>query len=168
MSKKLSMSPDMSYMLGICTLGKEEPSVSVSSPNYEVIERFARIALDTLGMDPRKIMISEEMNSKKALFYNSIAKKLMAKAMGERERIFKYKNEYSGSYLAGLFDARGKGSSKGIWCGTRDMVDIIVLERLGFMVNRDGKVRNANDYLAFIKPYSASLNGERHIFKPER
>jgi hypothetical protein len=157
MSKKLSMSPDLSYMLGICTLGKEEPSISVSSSSYEVIERFAKIALDSLGIDPRKIIISEDGDSKKALFYNSMLKKLMAKAMLERERIFKYKNEYSGSYFAGLFDVRGRGSPKGIWSGTRDMTDIIVLERLGFMVSRAGKVRNANDYLSFIKPYSASL-----------
>jgi hypothetical protein len=41
--------------------------------------------------------------------------------------------------------------------GTRDMTDIIVLERLGFRVSRSGKVQNANEYLKFIKPYSATL-----------
>ena len=37
------------------------------------------------------------------------------------------------------------------------MTDIIIMTRLGFRVARSGKVQNANDYLKFIKPYSATL-----------
>ncbi len=157
MSKKLSMSPDMSYMLGISRLGTDEPSVSVVSRSDEVVERFVRIAVTTLKIQPEKIMFDEQEGVKRALFYHSKARKLMAKALEEREHLFKYKNDYSGSYFAGLFDARGHGSTKGILTGTRDMMDIIVLERLGFRVNRSGKVQNANEYLKFIKPYSATL-----------
>ena len=160
MSKKLAMSPDMSYMLGICSFGTEEPSIRVVSRSEEVIERFVRIAIHELGVDPQKIVIGEEAEGAKlhsALFYHSTAKRLMKKALEEREQIFKYKNDYAGSYLAGLFDARGHGSPKGIMTGVRDMTDIIILERLGFRVNRSGKVQNANDYLKFIKPYSAIL-----------
>jgi hypothetical protein len=157
MSKKLSMSPDMSYMLGISRLGKDEPSVSVVSRNGTVVERFVRIAIGTLKIPPEKIIFEDEDGLNMAMFYNSKAKKLMAKALEEREHIFKYKNDYSGSYFAGLFDARGHGSPKGILTGTRDMMDIIVLERLGFRVNKSGKVQNANDYLKFIEPYSATL-----------
>ena len=157
MSKKLPMSPDMSYMLGICSFGKDDPSISVISRSDEVIERFVRIALSEFGVEPQKILVSEEDGLKKVLFYHSTAKRLMKRALDEREHIFKYKNDYSGSYFAGLFDARGHGSPKGVMTGTRDMRDIIVLERLGFRVNRSGKVQNANDYLKFIKPYSATL-----------
>jgi hypothetical protein len=157
MSKKLPMSPDMSYMLGICSFGKDDPSISVISRSDEVIERFVRIALSEFGVEPQKILVSKEDGLKKVLFYHSTAKRLMKRALDEREHIFKYKNDYSGSYFAGLFDARGHGSPKGVMTGTRDMRDIIVLERLGFRVNRSGKVQNANDYLKFIKPYSATL-----------
>jgi hypothetical protein len=160
MSKKLAMSPDMSYMLGICSYGSEEPSIRVTSRNQEVIERFIRIAISELGIEPQKIVIGEEAEGSdlhSALFYHSTAKRLMKKALEEREQLFKYKNDYAGSYLAGLFDARGHGSPKGIMTGVRDMTDIIVLERLGFRVNRSGKVQNPNDYLKFITPYSATL-----------
>lgn len=157
MSKKLPMSPDMSYMLGVSRISKEEPAVSVMSRNDEVVERFVRIALSQLDVAPEKIMFEEEDGLKRAMFFNSKAKKLMTKALEEREHLFKYKNDYSGSYFAGLFDARGHGSKKGIMTGTRDMVDIIVLERLGFRVSKAGRVQNANDYLKFIKPFSAAL-----------
>ena len=157
MSKKLPMSPDMSYMLGICSLGNDEPSISVISRSDEVIERFVRIALSELGIEPQKIVMSEEGGLKRVLFYHSTARRLMKRALEEREHIFKYKNDYSGSYFAGLFDARGHGSAKGIMTGVRDMMDTIVLERLGFRVSKSGKVKNANDYLEFIKPYSATL-----------
>lgn len=151
------MSPDMSYMLGICSLGKEEPSVSVVTRSEGVMERFVRIALSEFGIAPQKIVVSEEAGLRQALFYHSTAKRLMKKALEEREHIFKYKNDYSGSYFAGLFDARGHGSPRGIMTGVRDMTDIIILVRLGFRVARSGKVQNANDYLKFIKPYSATL-----------
>jgi hypothetical protein len=161
MSKKLAMSPDMSYMLGICSYGAEEPSIRVVSRSEAVIERFIRIAISELGVEPQKIVIGEEPEGgsevHSALFYHSTAKRLMKKALEEREQLFKYKNDYAGSYLAGLFDARGHGSPKAIISGVRDMTDIIILERLGFRVNRSGKVQNANDYLKFIKPYSAIL-----------
>lgn len=157
MSRKLALSPDVSYMLGLCTIGKEEPSISVSSPKYEVIERFVRIALQELGIDPRKVIVTDEGESKKAMFYNSMLKKLMTKSLEGRERIFKYKNEYSGSYFAGMFDARGKMDKRSVWSGTRDMKDMMVLVKLGFQVTRKGKIGNPNTFLEFIKPYSASL-----------
>jgi hypothetical protein len=152
------MSPDMSYMLGLCSLGKDEPSISAVSRSDEVIERFVRMALGEFGIDPQKIVVTEtEDGLKKVLFYHSTAKRLMMRALDEREHIFKYKNEYAASYLAGLFDARGHGSPRGIIAGVRDMVDIIIMTRLGFRVSRAGRVQNANDYLKFITPYSATL-----------
>jgi hypothetical protein len=157
MSKKLAMSPDMSYMLGICSFGKDEPSIKVISRSDDVIERFVRIALSELGIEAPKIIVTEEEGLKQAMFFHSAAKRLMKKALDEREHIFKYKNDYAGSYLAGLFDARGHGSKKGIMTGVRDMTDVIILTRLGFRVSRAGKVQNANDYLKFITPYSATL-----------
>ncbi|MDE1865680.1 MAG: hypothetical protein KGH94_03545 [Candidatus Micrarchaeota archaeon] len=157
MSKKLPMSPDMSYMLGVSRIGKEEPSISVASRNGKVVERFMRIAISTLKILPEKIVFEEEDGLNIAMFYNSKAKKLMSKALEEREHLFKYKNDYSGSYFAGLFDARGHGSPKGIMSGVRDMTDIMLLERLGFRVSKSGRVQNANQYLKFIEPYSATL-----------
>lgn len=157
MSRKLAMSPDMSYMLGISTIGTDEPSISVTTPKYEVIERFVHLAVSVLEIDPRKVVVKEEGDMKEALFYHSTVKRLFKKALEEREHIFKYKNEYSASYFAGLFDAKGSGSRKGVLTGTRDMTDIIVLTRLGFRINRNGKVQNANDFLSFIRPFSASL-----------
>ncbi len=147
----------MSYMLGICSFGSDEPSIKVISRSGEVIERFIRIAMSELGIEPQKIMVGEEEGLHKALFYHSAAKRLMKRALDEREHIFKYKNDYAGSYLAGLFDARGHGSKKGVMSGVRDMTDVIILTRLGFRVARSGRVQNANDYLKFIKPYSVTL-----------
>jgi hypothetical protein len=40
---------------------------------------------------------------------------------------------------------------------TRDMMDIIVLERLGFRINKKGAIRDSGEFLSFIKPYSAAL-----------
>ncbi len=128
-------------MLGVCTLGVDEPSISVRSSNGEVIERFVRIALSSLEIDPRKLLVGEEGDMKSVLVYNSRLKRLMAKALEERERIYKYRNDYSGSYFAGLYDVGGSRKDKGIMLKTRDMIDIIVLERLGIGISNKGKIK---------------------------
>lgn len=158
MSRKLALSPDVSYMLGLCTIGREEPYVSVITQSDEVIERFVRIAVNSLEIDTKKILIVEKADRfKQALFYNSTTKRLFLKALEEREQIFKYKNEYSASYFAGLYDSRGQTNYRSITIKTRDMVDVIILERLNFRITRSGMIKNHEGFRAFIKPYSALI-----------
>ena len=155
------MSPDISYVLGVSRLGKEEPSISVESRSDEVVERFTRIALQILGIRPEKMLVSEDDGLKRILFYDSRAKRLLSDALADRERIFKYRNEYSGSYFAGLFDARGGIDKRGLFLMHIDMKDVMVLVRLNFRVAGRGtfRIRNSGEFLEFIKPYSATLPG---------
>ncbi len=151
------MSPDISYMLGVAQLGRDEPSIYVISRSDAVIERFVKIAMGSFGIAPNKLLSSEEEGVKRILFYDSAAKRLMKDALQERERIFKYKNDYSASYLAGVYDSKGFANGGAVYLGRIDIVDIIVLERLGFHMAGKGRVRNSEEFLEFIKRYSAKL-----------
>src|SRR5271170_4016301 len=100
MTKKLAIDPDVSYMLGIyrCNLGYR--NLCVHSTSKELTERFVRIAVMKLGTKTDAITISEENDETICEIRNSRLKTLLDKALDERDRIFKYKNEYSGSYFA--------------------------------------------------------------------
>lgn len=155
MSKKLSLRPDICYMLGVAQFGRDEPSIYIISKIDDVIERFVKIAMGSFNIEPSKLLSSEDEGLKKILFYNSAAKRLMLDAIKDRERIFKYKNDYSASYFAGIYDSRGILDGKIVYLGRLDIVDIVILERLGFHMAGRGRVRNSKEFMDFIMPYSA-------------
>ena len=160
MSNKLELNPDVSYMLGTYkTNRKDEPCICLETDNERMLQRFVQIAVQKLGVKPDKMLIETTEVGTKALFYNSKLKRLFEQALDDRERIFKYKNEYSASYIAGMFDANGGIDKKGIFI-RGDRTDSMILERLGFHTTNNGvkcHVRNGKQLIAFIKPYSIRL-----------
>ena len=162
MSKKLELNPDVAYMLGIYKANRrEEPCICVETDSEKLVERFVRIAVQRLEVKPEKMLVESTLKGTKALFYNSKLKKLFEGALEDRERIFKYKNEYSASYFAGILDSAGGVDAKGIFV-RGDKIDFMVLERLGFHTRTGGgrcHFRNANQFISFIRPYSIRLEG---------
>ena len=159
MSKRLPIDPDLCYLLGICTIGTDSPLISASSGDDHVIETFIKTAIGRLAIDPKKISVEETGAVKNAGFYNSILKKKLLHLMSERERIFRYFNNYSGSYYAGIFDARGGVDRKGIFLKHLDPVDVIILERLGVRVTGRGifRMSTPSRFAELVRPFSAKF-----------
>ncbi|MDE1810494.1 MAG: hypothetical protein KGH66_00405 [Candidatus Micrarchaeota archaeon] len=160
MSKKLGLNPDVCYMLGVYKAYKrEEPCICLETDSEKLVERFVQIAVQRLDVKPEKLLIESTTPGTKAMFYNSKLKRLFEEALEDRERIFKYKNEYSASYMAALFDTGGWIDGKGIFI-RGDKMDFMLLERLGFHTTTRGAkcyLRNGVQFMAFIKPYSIKL-----------
>lgn len=156
MTKKLAVSPDISYMLGICNCNKTNiSSISIVTASNEMIERFVRISA-SLGTKAENMKISKVGRATTATIANSKLKKLLNNALEERDRIFKYKNEYSASYFAAMFDCNGASDSRGIFIRMGPH-DSIILERIGFHTTSGrGRcyIRNALDFMMFIAPFS--------------
>ena len=159
MSKRPQIDPDLCYLLGISTISTDSPLISVSSGDDHVIETFIKTAIGRLGIDPKKISVEESGAVKSAGFYNSILKKKLLHLLSERDRIFKYFNNYSGSYYAGIFDARGGIDRKGIFLKHLDPVDVIMLERLGVRVSGRGvfRMRTPSKFAELVRPFSAKF-----------
>lgn len=157
MTKKLPMSPDVSYMLGVYNCNSSNSSVGVSTTSNELVERFVQIAVFNLGIKPDYIDISKDDRYIEATINNSKLKKLFDNALEKRDRTFKYKNEYSASYFAGIFDCRGAIDNKGIFLSHIGAYDAVLLERIGFHTRTSsGKtyIKNDKEFIAFIAPFS--------------
>src|SRR5208282_6375708 len=99
MTKKLSITPDVSYMLGIYNCNTRGNSISVSTSSEKLIERFVKIAVLNLGIKMDYVHVVKEDTHMEAKINNPKLKKLFDKALETRDRTFKYKNEYSASYF---------------------------------------------------------------------
>jgi hypothetical protein len=156
MARKLSLSPDTSYLLGICNCNIDRSSISVATASNELVQRFVRIAV-SLGTNLDAIQIKKEGYVSTVSIKNSKLKKLLDSALEKREKIFKYKNEYSASYFAAMFDCNGVADNRGVFIRGMKTYDSIILERIGFhTTTSSGKcyIRKALDFMMFIAPFS--------------
>jgi hypothetical protein len=157
MARKLSITPDVSYMLGIYRCNSSYRNLCLSTASKELVERFVKIAVMELDTRTDAITITQEGSITKAEINNSKLKKLLDNALDGRDRIFKYKNEYSASYFAAMFDCKGAADSRGIFIRGMNSYDKILLERIGFhTATNSGRcyVRKSMDFVMFIAPYS--------------
>lgn len=157
MTRKLSISPDVSYMLGIYRCNSRYTNLCLQTASKELIERFVKIAVMELGTRTDAITITREDDITIAEIKNSKLKKLLDKALDERDRIFKYKNEYSGSYFAAMFDCNGAEDRRGMFIRNLHSYDKILLERIGFhTATNSGRcyIKKSMDFMMFIAPFS--------------
>ncbi len=159
MARKLGMSPDTSYMLGICSCNSSASSISLATASSELVERFVRIAV-SLGTRPGAIQIKKEDSVTEVTISNSKLKKMLDAALEKRDRIFKYRNEYSASYFAAMFDCSGGADGRGVFIRMKPY-DSIIIERIGFHTTGSGKcyIRKGLDFVRFIAPFSIRAKG---------
>ncbi len=155
---RIRINPDASYMLGLFHCAKSNGSIEIETRNEKVIERFAAIAVNYFKVAPEKIRISKNEATNTASIPSIRVKRMLSKAMEEREHIFKYRNEYSASYFAALSDMCSNENKEGFYLYKIDATDEIILERIGFHTKHEkGRcyIRNAKEFKAFVKQFSA-------------
>ena len=143
MTQRLRLTPNTSYMLGMYVQSTRE-RIGVTSKRNEVIEKFVKLSMDEFGVEPNKILFEEQAQGTSAFFYNSKLKRRFDKALERRDKLFKYGNEYSGSYIAGMFDVSGGKDRYGLYFGRLEPVDALILEKLGIHTTGSARVRVAN------------------------
>ncbi|MGI0100883.1 MAG: hypothetical protein ACREBH_04175 [Candidatus Micrarchaeaceae archaeon] len=164
MARKLPISPDTSYMLGLYRCNNASSSLRLNTPSKELVARFVKIASMELGTRTESISITSSGSMMDVNISNSRLKKLLDDALEKRDRIFKYKNEYSASYFAGMFDCNGATDRKGVYIRDMDKHDSMLLERIGFLTTSShGKcyLRKSMDFIMFISPFSVKARAVR-------
>jgi hypothetical protein len=160
MSKKLKLSPRVAYMLAIYSYSGSG-AIGVMSKHEAVTARFLKLVMEEYGIEPNRILFEETEQGQLAYFYNSKLQKLFEKTLERKEVVFKYKNDYSAAYFAGIYDERGsKGSRQYCIEGLR-ADDSLLLERLGFHTkwkNRRAYITNGVTFIEFIRPFSARFS----------
>lgn len=154
MSKKLRLNPDVAYFLGLYAYSKGK-AIQIVTNNQTVIERFAKTAITEFDIDTNKILFEDTDSGLHAYFYNTKLKKLLDKALDRKDITFKYKNDYSASYIAGIFDIKGGSDSRGYFIRDLSDSDMLLIERLGFHTKKMGGFKtyftHPNIFVSFIK-----------------
>lgn len=166
MAKKLPMSPDISYMLGIYRCNSSYKNIYLRTTDERIAERFVKIAVMELDTKKDAVSITADGRITIVKIDNSKLKKLLDKALDGRDRIFRYKNEYSAGYFAAMFDCKGAIDRKGIFLGGTNSYDRIILERIGFHTKTSSNkcyLRNGNDFVMFISPFSIKAQSIRFV-----
>lgn len=164
MSKKLKLNPAVSYMLGLYNYNKSA-AIGLTTDNAEVLQKFVKLVMEQFEILPNKIIIEQEDELMQAYFYNSKLKKLLDAALERKGKIFKYKNDYSANYFAGIFDVIGGKDKMGLYLRGLQTSDYILLENIGIHTSADGNkyhITSGNTFVSFIKKFSVKLGGIIH------
>ena len=167
MSKKLKLSPSVSYLLGIYGKCLQEKSalIALVSSNSSSIEKVVKVAIEELGIMPNKLRIADRDGVIIVDFYNSKLRSQLDQALLRKTRIFRHKNAYAMEYVAGMFDASGGSDKKGLYIQNMDPGDYIITEMLGIRTLQRGSkhyVSKNSIFMLLISQYSMKLLSIAH------
>ena len=154
---RAKLTPEICYIAGMLSKTRqgERSMVGINTTIDGVIENFVSFALK-LGVDTKKIMIEDEEGVKHVYFYHSKLARQAREIIEKETRLFKFKNELSSSFIAGMFDASGNVGRERVFIKNLTKHDQLVLQNLG--VHTDGySIRNIKSFFALISAYSIIL-----------
>jgi hypothetical protein len=144
---KPKLSPELSYVIGLWGMRRTKEGIGVRGE--DVIPVFVNEVIGLKLTEAGKLLYSE----KSVYFYHSKWRKFFQEVWRDRMERFKYLNEYSANFLAGVFDACGQIDEKGVVHIEGFGEDEMVLSRLGFKPKKKGKkivIGNPRAFLKFI------------------
>ena len=181
---KLKLTPGLSYIIGFWKETRTKEGIGVEG-NEEHLSIFAKAVLEAGLTEPTRLLASgpkeepkeEERPEEDPLapevssvyFYHGSYRKFFQKVIDDEMERFKYKNEYSASFLAGLFDSVGRITEDGkVYLSKCTQKDEMVLYRLGFNPVRRGKhlyFTRPLKFLTYIKPFTRKYAAHPFVSK---
>ncbi len=164
---KLKLNTKICYLIGLCN--RNENSIYISTEYDEILEKFIEIAINELSIKPDKIIINKKENKIIAFSYNSKIKNFFISILETRDYTFKYFNDYSSNYFAGLFDSKGYIENNHLYFKSIDLNDQMILEKfkihLRKTTNNSYKIISQNLFIILVKQNSVKIN---LFFKKEK
>ena len=149
---KVRLTPELSYVIGLWKTVRTKEGIGVRG-SQELLDTFVKLIVDLQIIEPDKVQVKEN----RVYFYHTKYKRFFFKIIDNELDKFKYINDYSGNFVAGLFDASGDISSEGIVSiHGLSRKDEILLMRLGFLTARKKDsvvIMKPRLFLRFVKPY---------------
>jgi hypothetical protein len=155
---KIKLTPELSYIIGLWSRRRCAEGLGIEA-GKELQQIFAQTVLEQKLTETDKLLSDEN----RIYFYHGKYRKFFQEIEQEKLERYKYINEYSANYLAGVFDAAGGISEQGvIYLERFGTSDEVLLLRLGFPPRKiDGKmaIGRPRAFLAFIKNYTRVFSG---------
>ncbi len=155
---KIKLNSKICYLIGICN--RRKGPLYISTKNNKIMEKFIEIAVNELKIKPDKITIQKN-DEFIAYTYNSKITTYFKQMLQKRELIFKYINDYSSNYFAGLFDNKGDIINNHIYFKNIDLNDQMILEKFNIHLKNNNnvyQVLSRNSFIIFMKRNSIKIN----------
>ncbi|MBU0586451.1 hypothetical protein KJ780_02990 [Candidatus Micrarchaeota archaeon] len=150
---KTKLTPELSYIIGLWSKRRTVEGIGIIG-YPEAQEVFVKEVLSQ-NLTPSDKMLTD---ADKVYFYHSRYRKFFQQVEEDKLERYKYLNEYAASYLAGVFDAVGGITERGVvYLNRFNSIDEVLLLRLGFPVKKsEGKllIGRPKAFLLFIKNYT--------------
>lgn len=173
---KIKLTPQLAYIIGLWKARRSAEGIGIEG-NRGICELFLRECL-SLGLaqadkvkfiepkaqKPRDAPEGAQMHVRekreredcKIFFYHSAYRAYFDSVLKNELELFRYKNEYSMNFIAGIYDGNGGvGRENGLHYFFGNKADEMVLLRLGMRVKSEKKkvvFLSSADFEAFVKP----------------
>jgi len=148
---RIKMTPKLAYLIGMWK-GRKIPRGIGIRGSGRIREIFLKGAMEVLGVPPEKL----QMDEKEIYFYHSAYRKFFEETEKNEVDIFRKKNNYSASYLAGMFDSCGGVERDTPYLVRASYQDQMLLELLGFRTRfTRGKlvILTPREFIIFVKDF---------------
>ena len=149
---KIRLTPELSYIIGFWKTLRTKEGIGIKG-KQQALDLFVKLCLEQKLTESNKF----QMKKNEVYFYHTKYRKFFFKIVESELEKFKYINDYSGSFVAGLFDASGGITEKGIvYLSGLSRTDEILLMRLDFLTDRKKDkviIMKPRIFLRFVKPY---------------
>ncbi len=133
----------------------ERSRLGIRTSNKLVEERFVEYAMK-LGVEPNKILISDEGDAELMYFYHSKISRMVREVMEMRPELAGKGRGLAEAFVAGTFDANGHMLAVTVSIRGLQSSDELLLARMGIHTVH-GKVLNIRDFMRLEKGISALL-----------
>ena len=154
---KTKLEPHICYMAGLLSksFGKSN-EICIATSIDGIEKKFLDICVKRLKIDPSRIVIDERETHRRIYFYDSRLYKELKRIIEREDIIFKRRNEFSSSYVAGMFDAGGKVREGSLMIAGMTIKDQLTLENLGVHIRKD-RIVSISSFITLIQGSSVLL-----------
>ena len=177
---KLKLTPELSYIIGLWKGTRTKEGIGVHGTEGH-LSLFSKVVLESELTEPTKLLTTrqeetdeereDELAQEKGsvYFYHTSYRKFFQKVIDDELERFKYKNEYSANFLAGIFDAVGAIPEDGkVYLSRCTQKDQMLLYRLGFKPLRKARLvyfTRPKNFLKYIKPFTKKFKNHPILSK---
>lgn len=148
---KLKLTPQLSYLIGLWKYRRSAEGLGAQGLD-EMCQVFAAELVNCGIAKPEEVKVE----GGKVYTYHSAYRKFFEDTLARQDEVFKYNNDYSAAFYAGLFDAVGGENAGKVFLARADNADEICLMRMNWKVVRTGGkiwIGPADQFRAWIRQY---------------
>lgn len=151
---KFKLEPYLCYLAGLQSRSHaERNAIGIFTKSEALEQKFIDLALKKLKIEPNHLIIEDKDGAHHVFFYHSKLGGQLRKVSESCNILFKLPTEQSRNYAAGIFDAAGHVSGRGLYIKGMTVQESVMLQQLGVQTSGQ-RIRSITRFLALVKGFS--------------